>query len=332
MLLFILFLTLLYHSFQFAHETDLHKKTVLIRHPYLLLIAAAAILGVYTWIRPMGQFMAILAAGMLLLSKGNWGSRFKKLFCFLLVFFVTIFPWIWRNHKLTGEWFFCPLFGLYLNAFNAPKILSRVENIPLIDAHKKLSLAANDHILSVMAQRQAAGDRRVVCTENECMHTAWPLIAAHPGYFIYDWLVEAAKTTFDLYASQLVAFAGNCFKWDPLVEYLDEKIKKCLYEQPMHWSMRALAWIEFISAILLWIGIVGGVLVFMVNALWKRNWSLFYSYGLLWLKTGIFIGAVALQTGGFGYARLRLPIESLMLILGITFWWWLFHSRYKKVL
>lgn len=332
MILFIPFLTLLYRSFQFSHETDLHKKVVPIRHPYLFLVCAAFILGIYTWIRPMGQFIALLAAGMLLLSKGTWRSGFKKFFCFLCIFFVTISPWIWRNHQLTGNWFFCPLFGLYLNAFNAPKILARVENIPLKDAHKQLNDAANRHIMNVITQRNAAGDTRAVCTENECMHTAWPVIAAHPWYFIYDWLVEACKTTFDLYASQLVAFAGNCFKWDPLVEYLDEKIKKCLYEQPMHGSMRALAWIEFIGAIVLWIGIVGGLLVFVMSAAWKRNWPLFYSYGLLWLKTGIFIGAVAMQTGGFGYARLRLPVESLMLILGITFWWWMLSSRYKKVL
>lgn len=332
LLLFVLFLILFYRSFQFPHEINFYGKNINTRRPYLLLTGAALILGIYTWIRPMGQFIAILSSGLLLLSKGNWSAVIKKSLCFLIIFFAAIFPWMWRNHELTGRWFFCPLFGLYLNAFNAPKILSRVENIPLKDAHKRLSIAAQAHAARLMEIKQRTGDRKILCTEMECMHTAWPLIAAHPGYFLYDWIVESCKTTFDLYASQLVAFAGNCFKWDPLIEYLDEKIKKCLYEQPMSWTMRALAWAEFISAIFLWLGILGGLFVFVFAALWKRQWNLFYSYGLLWLKTGIFIGVVVMQTGGFGYARLRLPVESLMLILGITFWWWMLHSRYKKLL
>src|SRR5205807_276314 len=101
--------------------------------------------------------------------------------------------------------------------------------------HKQLSVAANQHIMQEYQRRKESGDSTFVCHESECMHTAWPFIKNHPGYFIYDWMVEVIKTTFDLYASQLVAIAGNCYRWDPLVEYLDEKIKKCLYEQPMSW-------------------------------------------------------------------------------------------------
>jgi hypothetical protein len=329
---FTLFLILLYKALRFKNENALETKAHPLKHTYLILIAAALTLGLYTWIRPMGQFIALLCTFMILLSAGRWSTTAKKAACFFLVFLATIFPWCWRNYQLTKTWFFCPLFGLYLNAFNAPKILARVENIPLKDAHHKLSQAAHEHITTVVNKRQRLGDRRIVCTEAECMHTAWPLIAAHPGYFVYDWVVEACKTMFDLYASQLVAFAGNCFKWDPLVEYLDEKIKKCLYEQPMSWSMRAIAWIEFISAIMLWIGIIGGLLVFVVQALWRRDWKRFNSYGLLWLKTGIFMGVVAMQTGGFGYARLRLPVELLMLILALTFWWWMIHSRNKTII
>ena len=332
MILFVLFLTLLYKSFQFPHETTLHNKTVTIRHPYLLLAAAALTLGIYTWIRPIGQFIALVSCVLLLLSKNSWGQRLKKMSLFFVLFFAIIFPWIWRNHQITGHWFFCPLFGLYFNAFNAPKILARVENIPLLEAHKKLSMAADAHIRQEYMRREATGDKRAVCHEMECMHTAWPQIKAHPGYFMYDWIVEVCKTTFDLYASQLVAIAGNCFKWDPLVEYLDEKIKKCLYEQPMSWAMRGCAWAEFIYALLVWIGIFGGLWIFVIRALLTHNMKLFTSYGLLWLKTGIIIGVVVMQSGGFGYARLRLPVESLMLILAITFWWWLYHSRYKKII
>jgi hypothetical protein len=42
------------------------------------------------------------------------------------------------------------------------------------------------------------------------------------------------------------------------------------------------------------------------------------SYAGLFLKTGFLIGAVLFMTGGFGYARLRPPIEPLMIIIALA--------------
>ncbi len=50
----------------------------------------------------------------------------------------------------------------------------------------------------------------------------------------------------------------------------------------------------------------------------------------LWMGCGIMMGAVLCQTGGFGYARLRLPIEPLIILLGLVFWYWLYLEHSKK--
>lgn len=326
-LLFTLFLIFWYRSFQLPGEIA-HKN---IKHPFINLLLAVISLSLYTWMRPMGQFVALVAAIVILLfGDKTWKGSIKRALFFITLFALTLLPWFWRNYQLTDRWFFCPLSGLYLNAFSAPKILARVEHIPLADAHKKLNIAASECIRQEYMRRHATGYHKFVCNELECMHTAWPLIAAHPGYFIYDWMVEVCKTTFDLYASQLVAFAGNCFKWDPLIEYLDEKIKLCLYKQPMSWHMRIIAWIEFLFSLFLWVGIFGGMWTFILQPIINKSWKMLHTYGFLWIKTGLIIGLVVMQTGGFGYARLRLPVESLMLILGITFWWWIYTQQRKK--
>ncbi len=62
---------------------------------------------------------------------------------------------------------------------------------------------------------------------------ALPIIWAHPFYFIYDWIKEVLKTTFDLYSSQLVKFADKTFHWDPIEEFLAEKVVLALWAQPM---------------------------------------------------------------------------------------------------
>lgn len=331
-ILFILFLIFFYKGFcwpeeQKLEETSEAKKNQPGKPRYRLFIWAALMLAAYTWLRPMGQFVAIIAAILPLFSTLGWKIKLKQIALFLGVFALTIFPWFLRNYQLTGHWFFCPLFGLYLNSFNAPKILARTADIPLTEAHKRLQHDAGYYIAKEQERAALEGSGRVVVDELVCLESALPIIFEHPGYFFYDWFVEVCKTTFDLYASQLVAFAANCFRWDPIVEYLDEKIEKALWTQPMEWWMRLLAWLEFLSSLVVWAGILAGLWLFIIRALYIKNSSLFHSYGYLWLKTGLLIGAVLMQTGGFGYARLRLPVEPLMLILGITFWWWWFTKR-----
>lgn len=305
MLFFIIFLGMIFRSLRIYHEN----------YSYWQVIAAAIALGAYTWMRPMGQFVAILATVLLLCMKDTWRNKIFKATLFLGVFAVTLCPWILRNTYLTGTAFFCPLAGLYFNVFNAPKILARVENIPLEVAHQKLMCAAAYEQLTVLAERKKSGDTRHLCGETLCMKTAWPVIAAHPFYFIRDWIVEVCKTTFDLYSYQLVALVQNCFKWDPLIEYLDEKISSCLYAKPLPFVARMISWLEFLGNILIWVGIVAGVWFFVINKKVR-------SYAQVWVFAGIIICCVLFQTGGFGYARLRLPIEPLMLILCVTFWYW----------
>jgi len=33
------------------------------------------------------------------------------------------------------------------------------------------------------------------------------------------------------------------------------------------------------------------------------------------------------MTGGFGYARLRLPVEALMIMLSLTTWYWILKKN-----
>jgi hypothetical protein len=324
MLFFVLFLIFFYNSFSIWFEPD--KK---IKCSYFLLFLAAAMLALYTWMRPMGQFVAAIAALLLLFSKNTWQQKIGKSSFFLVIFFSLLAPWFVRNYQWTGKFFFCPLFGLYFNVFNAPKILARAENISLLDAHTKLTQAAGYETVKEIQTYQQQKSPYVVCGEMVCLKTAWPLMQAHPWYFLWDWCVEVCKTTFDLYSYQLVALANNIFKWDPLVEYLPEKIAATLYAQPLSLGFRIIAWLEFLWMIFMWTGIFGGIFLFLIKPLCQQYHAkehLFFSG--LWLKAGVLIGAVVFQTGGFGYARLRLPIELLLIILAVSFWFYVKKKNY----
>ena len=154
-----------------------------------------------------------------------------------------------------------------------------------------------------------------------CGKVAWPIIFAHPFYFVRDWIKEVLKTTFDPYASQLVAFANNTYSYDPPEEFLFEKLYLCLFGQPMPIFSRLLCWIDFLFLVWVWIGLLGGLWLFLIKPLFRREISNeLRFYRALWLKTGIFVGGLVVLTGGFGYARLRMPVEPLVLIMTLTWW------------
>jgi hypothetical protein len=318
MIFFYLFLIFFYRVL--LSDTTKHKQSLAI------CLLAAAMLSVYAWIRPMGEFVGIIAAVMLFLfSSGGWWINTQKSIAFFAPFFVSLLPWYWRNYRLTGDWFFCPLSGIYLNCFCAPKILRRTMNIPLLDAWKYTQQLAQQELQK--AYRLIQGSAKFLSPLLN-RNVALPILVAHPFYFASDWVREALKTLLDLYSSQFVTFANDTFWYDPLEDFLMDKTFGCLWYAPMSWWMRLICWAEFVYATVLWIGLLGGAWVFLIKPFFTKKNSLFVlRMRWLWFVCVIIIGAVVGMTGGYGYARLRLPAEPLMIILSLIFWYWLMYRK-----
>jgi hypothetical protein len=317
-LFFILFLIFLYQVLSRKQNTNFVSE-----NPALIL--AAISLALYTWMRPMGQFISLIAAGMLLLSKGSLKEKLFKAFLFLALFMTLLFPWFWRNYQLTSLFFFCPLFGLYFNVFNAPRIIAYLSGIPLEIVHKQFTVAAGYTHAYEALRYKALNIPYQLCSEYICLSTALPVLLAHPFIFIIDWIREVCKTTFDLFSYQLVAFHQECFKWDPMVEFLLDKLSACLWTTSLPLAWRIIAWGEVFFYIVLWSGIFAGVFVYIVKPGWMRE--KFSHKNCMWLFSAIIVCSVVCQTGGFGYARLRLPIEPLLIIGSIWYWWELLCER-----
>ncbi len=319
LLFFIPFMFFFYKSL-----TPCNKKK---HHPWVLTIILAALcLGLMAWIRPMGEFVSVLALIILaLLCCSSWTTKLKKILLFVLVFFTITSGWYIRNHQLTGKWFFCPMFGPYLNSFCAPKIIrdthgfTLAKSINLLYA-KSEKLAEQEKII---AQQRGL----VCCPLFSGLTVALPIIKAHPWLFVRDWTKEVFKTTFDLYSSQLVNFANNNFMYDPLEEFVTEKWRDCAYRVPMPWFMRLLVYLEIIFELLKWIGLLCGAWLFLLLPLIRRKAVPLMTH--LWLITTPMIAGIIFMTGGFGYARLRLPIEPLMIMLSLTFFWFLYTKKQK---
>ena len=295
--------------------------------------AAALFLGIFTWLRPNGEFIALLSLFIIAISRARVSRKGVQILLFALCFFVVIGPWYVRNYQLTGNWFFCPMSGPYLMAFSAPKILRKISNEKLENCLKYMFMQAKTITEEQEIINRAIGSPHVVCQELFCMHIAWPLVAKHPFYFIADWSKEVLKTTFDLYSYQLVAIAKNCYKWDPIEEFLTQKIADCFYAEQLSWWMRVVAFLELLYMVLLWIGLLCGAALFIFYS-WSKKMhvaDLFRIMNALWVKLSLMIGGLLVMTGGFGYARLRMPAEPLLVILSLSFWFWFIYQRNKNV-
>lgn len=285
----------------------------------LIIILAALSLSAYTWMRPMGEFVAYFCTLLLALCAiGSWRMKAIKAGLFAIVFFLSIAPWYWRNYQFTDELFFCPTIGTYLNVFSVPKILRRTLNKPILECHK---IAQQSAAKEIYQQKLLLRGTDKYVSNAICKRAAYPIVTANPGYFVYDWMMEVIKTTFDLYSYQMVCMANGSYFYDPIEEFLPDKITACMYSEPLPWYGRIVAWLELIFQLLLWIGLLAGFYIFLLKTFFEKKISIaLQNFRWLWLTTIPLIGIVVGMTGGFGYARLRLPVEPLLIILSLTWW------------
>jgi len=315
-MLFYLFLIFFYKSFTAYGEQQ--KKHAFWIHS---IIYAAVSLAAYTWMRPMGEFVSVIALLLLFTTAADsWTLKCKKIGLFFIMFSACLMPWYIRNYKLTGYWFFCPMTGAYLNSFTVPKIVRTLNNFTLKKSIGICYYLANKEIEKEEARAQISG--HAVPKELIAGRVAWPIMRAHPFLALKEWVQEVIKTTLDLYSCQITALCTDSFMYDPLEEFLLTKVADTVWCQSMPCILHIIVYLELVLTILMWIGLCAGFWQFMIKPFFKKfklAQSTAHLSGL-WLKIAPLIWAILFMTGGFGYARLRLPIEPLMIILALTWW------------
>ena len=327
LIFFMFFLIYFYKSFLLYKEPGMLSKDALLNA-----VLAAIFLASYTWIRPNGQFVVVVGLILLLFGVAQLKDKLKKIVCFGGIFFALISPWVHRNYTLTGVPFYCSMSGPIMQAFTLPKIMRTVTGKSLNECWRDCMKQMQEGLIAAAIENKTKTPHLSISRELVCKKIAWPQIKQHPFLFVYEWIKESCKATFDLYSSQLVAMVKDEHRADPLEEYLSVKWYEAIYGQPMSWSLRLLILLEVLWALFKWIGLFGGVIVFLVMPLLKRFKIDDYVYRMffVWLKCGFMAGSLLAMTGGFGYARLRLPVDLLLIIMTLTFWYWVWMIYSKK--
>lgn len=283
-------------------------------NPNKTLFVAGLLLAAYTWMRPMGVFVGQCTTLLLLLAPAlNLVERLKRAAVFFISFFTPLLPWYIRNYRLTGSWFFCPIQGEYLRVFAAPKLVRRVTGVNYQQAMNMLGQDLGRRVkLYTLANPGAPLFIHLLSGS-----VALPWIKQFPLQFAYDWIQQVIKTTFDPYSYRLAKIGYGTSMSDPLEEFLTENWYETLYKSPASFWMHAIGWIEFLSMIVLWTGFFAGLYQFVLKPLYlyfKQNVPL-SNTTIVWLLVLPMIAFVIVPSGGFGCARLRLPVEPLIIIL-----------------
>lgn len=329
-LLFTVFLLFFYRAFRFWYEQE--KRTF--KDMLIMLICAGLFLGLYTWFRPIGRYFMVISCSIIALAACNIKDKVIKIILLFSLVSAVIAPWYIRNYHATGNYFYCPMSGPYLQTFVAPKIIRQLTGKPLLECIQKLLRESQIELQKQQAQHNLTNPDKVYPQEFACYTIARPWCINYPFYFTLEWLREALKTTFDLYTTQLVAYMNNTYYYDPPEEFLAEKLADALYNNRMYWYLRILVWLELLFMLFIWIGLLWGAYRYILLPASKyiqtKELSTHTGRMLsLWIKTGLFIGGMLIMTGGFGYARLRMPIDPLMFILSLTLWYdvWKSYTR-----
>ena len=281
---------------------------------------AGIFLGIASLIRPVGHYLILVSIFLLIISKfdfvkkvilrpGGFRSQVKKSFILFLGWFLIVFWWLLRNWLFTGYLFFHTLPGIHFFKHSAARLRSSLDNCSYSLALDNITKDAN----KLQNKKEIEFGRKL----NEIEHCKL-LEKISVDYFKVDplltlrhCLLNMFKTCFSLYSAELLFITSG----GQLPEYNNKRgwsdlFARFLFPQTTNLFLKIIIYLEIIFLFFLWIGFVGSI--FDLLFLKKQFFLLFQILS--------FIGLFVFVSLACGFARLRLPVESFLIVLSFRFW------------
>ena len=303
-LFFLIFLILFISSFDLFFCKKLKHKYYNSR-----LFFSGLFLGIASMLRPVGHYVLFLSLLFLLFSSFKFWQRIKKSFLFFSGWFLIVCWLLIRNFLFTGHIFFHTLPGVHFLKHSAARVVMGTENSSYDGALKSL----NDKVVEFEREKEKVLGRKLheiefcILAEKvsfDCMKKNIFATFKHAFGNMF-------KTCFSLYSAELMYIdsAGKLPAYDKNRSWLDI-LKRFVFPQVSNKFLVGVIYLEILLFLFLLIGFV----CFIFKNLFIRD-------GLcLLFKVFPFIGLFVFLSLSCGFARLRLPVESFLIILSLRFW------------
>lgn len=239
---------------------------------------------------------------------------FKNVLVFTFGWLLIVIWWLGRNWLLTGMIFFHTLPGLHFLQYTTAKVVMELRNCSYVQARGALLDEWNVKIKDqeALLNRQLSEPEKCAIAEKITLFYC----KKRPFTVIKNCACEMIKTVFGLYSAQLI-FTDTQAWTDYSTSNIWSKLKKYFYPKVNTWFLIPLTWFEILYSFFLLIGFLG----FCIRVLCNKQ--LMYQVLPILLFIFVLIGL----TCAYGCARLRLPLEPLLVIESLH-WWLYFYQKF----
>lgn len=285
------------------------------------LLLAGLFLGFASLIRPVGHYLIVVAAVLLLFQHKAFYKRIYNIGALVIGWAIPVSFLLLRNYLLLGSIFFHTLPGghfLYLSA-------ARVAMHPHHCSYQEARTILQDEVNNRMHAEEISNGRQLNEIERCRIHErlACSYFAECPLISLHYWATDMLRTTFSLYAAELLYlssgrkevdyFAKDRTVWSMVTRYL-------VPETDNIW-LSIIIWGEIIVFFLILLGFLCGLIhiIFFGSA----------NARCVWLRVLPVMALFIVISLAGGYARMRLPIEPFLIILSLYGWSQMFTNKTK---
>lgn len=285
----------------------------------IYIITAGLLLGILSLIRPIGIPLLILTSSFFIIL--HWKTSTIKLIktqlLFLISFIVVIAPWLLRNYFMFGAIFFHTLPGKHFLQYSAGNVYQAAKNLSYQETRNLLFDKAEKEKSILESKLGYKLNEYQECLLLE--KTAFEVFKQHPIHLFKDCCSNWAKTLLALHSSPIIfSYEEWPSTWTEVS--ILEKIRFYLIPSFKNSWLNRIILYDLLNLIILW----GLILASCIAVIRKLLDPWIFLFGLL------FSGLFVFLTLSYGCARLRFPIESIILIIGCYSTKLLIRKNYQK--
>ncbi len=280
---------------------------------------AGMMLGLASLVRPVGHYLMVVAVLILFFSGHSRVKQFLE--CGVLGFgwFIVVGGWLVRNALLFGHLFFHTLPGGHFLYLSAARVVAVQENISYQDARAELRAIIQDREAAAIEQKGERLSRIEVSKLHErlALETFW----AAPMITLKLWVQDMFRTTCSLHSAELLYLESGRQGIDYFATNrpVSNWFKRYLEPQTDKFWLKCLIWAEIVFNALMLFGLAWFCYRALLGGVRRIP-------KVLWLVLPFILLFIVIALSG-GYARMRLPMEFLIIILACASVPWLYYKR-----